>query len=933
MANDLSPFHVAYWNLIVCGIGLFCLFIITFINSSKLERIESSVFQSKDAQNVGIALLASSFPLILDVSVNFCSQGLHINGNGILLGRACYAVATFLFGLQLALQYDIFPLFLSYETSIFFILSGYRIVYTSTLLFFISVTDPIYNTVCPTIMLSTLASLITCLHAMNGTNNFLNFVYLLLIIIFLIRMDFRNRKYQKDCKHMLYVNLFIFKFVFDIAIRLPLMIYQYYSSHITNTSSLYRVYETAPMASLYLYVLITAVLAVIPGWITTQDVIKSKDQVIADTKASYERYMSHELRNPMNVVDMGIQFCLNKIPENSTDVELKEVRDTLEDAKASSDDSLTILNDFLFYHSIESGAEKLQNKNVNILKFISDYMTMFKAHLRSKNINLELNNCGSDLNDIHESDKSASSINILSTKSLESLKTYSAKGGNDTTTCGERVTEDDVILMDPEKFGHVFRNLLSTAIKSAPIHGTISVNITIVPEEYNIMKSESSDENSSSVFCSCNYLSYVGDTIKKTFSDEAISYFCNKDKMQSVQNGMLVIEVHDRSSTVSPENQSDLFKEIVQFSPEKLEAGGGRVLGLWISKSIVDMHGGNISMYSEGDMKGSTFRLEMPMTRNKKQTIVSQEEKRSSILDLVNSTLSINEYLFPLSISRTSSRHHDVNHESNKSQYLDKTRTSFNFDNEFIPSPPRPSRAISQKAAVSSNIDYFVPSHSFDVDETIKPISTKSDVVMDIQSDNVSDPITTDVDTHIDTNTSLSDTVVSPIHIDSNIINHVKSHSNKGMTVDTKPLVATIIPDSVTVKTLDITLPTPSTDILRVKPKKFLIVDDVVMIRKMLRKLLEQKGHICDEAGNGLIALNMVHSERSYDAIFMDFVMPTMNGPDATRAIREFGYTGQIIGVTGNSHVNDQTIFMNAGLNNILIKPLQMDKLGEIIEV
>ena len=114
------------------------------------------------------------------------------------------------------------------------------------------------------------------------------------------------------------------------------------------------------------------------------------------------------------------------------------------------------------------------------------------------------------------------------------------------------------------------------------------------------------------------------------------------------------------------------------------------------------------------------------------------------------------------------------------------------------------------------------------------------------------------------------------------------------------------------------------------RTKRFLLVDDVPSNRKMLRKLLEQRGHTCDEAEDGLVALNMVRNtannetSTSYDAILMDFVMPVMNGPDSTRAIRELGYTGAIIGVT---------YFMNAGLTDIIIKPLRMNKLAEIMEI
>ena len=79
----------------------------------------------------------------------------------------------------------------------------------------------------------------------------------------------------------------------------------------------------------------------------------------------------------------------------------------------------------------------------------------------------------------------------------------------------------------------------------------------------------------------------------------------------------------------------------------------------------------------------------------------------------------------------------------------------------------------------------------------------------------------------------------------------------------------------------------------------------------MLGKLLEQRGHECEEANDGMEALNMVKKvfrsqsrisisaietskaqilNEYYNAIFMDFIMPQMNGPDTTRAIPELGY-------------------------------------------
>jgi CheY-like chemotaxis protein len=67
-----------------------------------------------------------------------------------------------------------------------------------------------------------------------------------------------------------------------------------------------------------------------------------------------------------------------------------------------------------------------------------------------------------------------------------------------------------------------------------------------------------------------------------------------------------------------------------------------------------------------------------------------------------------------------------------------------------------------------------------------------------------------------------------------------------------------------------------------------LVVDDSKLNRKMLCKVLRSKGHVCDEADDGLKAVQKVKErlmrnsalgKNSFDAILMDFVMPLMDGP------------------------------------------------------
>jgi signal transduction histidine kinase len=86
---------------------------------------------------------------------------------------------------------------------------------------------------------------------------------------------------------------------------------------------------------------------------------------------------------------------------------------------------------------------------------------------------------------------------------------------------------------------------------------------------------------------------------------------------QDFTTGKLRIAVMDTGCGISDKNQVRLFKEIVQFTPEVLQAGGGSGLGLYISSNIIQMHSGTIEVQSEGADRGSTFVIEIEMHRQK----------------------------------------------------------------------------------------------------------------------------------------------------------------------------------------------------------------------------------------------------------------------------------------------------------------------------
>lgn len=88
-----------------------------------------------------------------------------------------------------------------------------------------------------------------------------------------------------------------------------------------------------------------------------------------------------------------------------------------------------------------------------------------------------------------------------------------------------------------------------------------------------------------------------------------------QDDRENFILGKLKIVVEDTGCGISDVDRARLFKEIVQFTPEILQGGGGSGLGLYISNHIIQMHSGTIQAISEGVGKGSTFVVELDMRR------------------------------------------------------------------------------------------------------------------------------------------------------------------------------------------------------------------------------------------------------------------------------------------------------------------------------
>lgn len=101
-----------------------------------------------------------------------------------------------------------------------------------------------------------------------------------------------------------------------------------------------------------------------------------------------------------------------------------------------------------------------------------------------------------------------------------------------------------------------------------------------------------------------------------------------------------------------------------------------------------------------------------------------------------------------------------------------------------------------------------------------------------------------------------------------------------------------------------------------------LVVDDSATIRAVLGKMLSQDSHVVLKAADGEAALAMARSELP-DLIFLDIVMPGMNGFAVLRALRHDPVTQHIpiVMISGNVQATEQFYVQRFGADDFMKKP------------
>ena len=110
-----------------------------------------------------------------------------------------------------------------------------------------------------------------------------------------------------------------------------------------------------------------------------------------------------------------------------------------------------------------------------------------------------------------------------------------------------------------------------------------------------------------------------------------------------------------------------------------------------------------------------------------------------------------------------------------------------------------------------------------------------------------------------------------------------------------------------------------------------LIVDDVATNIYVAMGLMAPYGLKMDSADSGFKAIEKVKEGKVYDIIFMDHMMPKMDGIEATKRIRKMGYDHPIVALTANAVVGQADVFRENGFDEFISKPIDIRQLNVVL--
>lgn len=118
-------------------------------------------------------------------------------------------------------------------------------------------------------------------------------------------------------------------------------------------------------------------------------------------------------------------------------------------------------------------------------------------------------------------------------------------------------------------------------------------------------------------------------------------------------------------------------------------------------------------------------------------------------------------------------------------------------------------------------------------------------------------------------------------------------------------------------------------------PNRVLIAEDSSVIQNLVKKILEFQNFEITAVKNGEQVVQLMEKE-NFDIVLLDINMPVMDGMECVKAIRAFSdkvkSSVPVVAITGNARNYTEEEFKEAGFNDVLMKPLNFDKLVLVVK-
>ena len=397
---------------------------------------------------------------------------------------------------------------------------------------------------------------------------------------------------------------------------------------------------------------------------------------------------------------------------------------------------------------------------------------------------------------------------------------------------------DEQVIADPMRLNQILLNILSNAVKFTPTGGMVSLRIVEKP------------------------------TAPKGYADYEF-------------------HIRDNGIGISEEFRKHIFEQFSREETSTVSKTQGTGLGMSITKSLVDMMGGTITVESEPG-KGSEFvvALRFPVSGEEQEPkqIAQLEGLRALVAD-------------------------------------DDTGTCLNVSKMLRSIGMRPDWTISGKEAVIRAKDAMEQGDAFSVYiiDWLIPDMNGIEMVRQVRKiigDATPIIILTAYD-WTDIETEAKEAGVTAFCAKPLFMSELRSVLAKPFGAEDASAAAEKGPDF--------------------SGKKLLVVEDNELNLEIASTILQEAGFEVDTAENGQIALEKVENAPAdrYDLILMDIQMPVMDGYEATRRIRALSDKEKasvpIVAMTANAFEDDRKNALNAGMNGHIAKPLDLPKLFRVL--